>query len=77
MTTSDQILTLLYSSNGWVSESDLRTWVEYKNPTDFRSKRLKPLHKDRFIEFDAVKQRVHLTTRGTKDVEDRILPKYV
>lgn len=71
----DQVLVLLYSSQGWVAESDLRSWVEYKNSTNFRDNVLAPLHKNRKVEHQQAEQRIRITPRGAKDVEDRILPK--
>ena len=71
----DQVLTLLYSSTGWIPESDLRSWVEYKNSTHFRKVVLTPLHKSRMIEYQRREQRARITPRGVKEVEDRILPK--
>lgn len=47
----DQVLTLLYSSQGWTPESNLRAWVEYKNSTNFRDNVLIPLHNNRMIEY--------------------------
>ena len=76
MQRADQVLVLLYSSNGWVEEGDLRSWAEYKNTTNFRDLVLWPLHKDRLLEYDAPKYRARITPRGSKDVEDRILLKY-
>jgi hypothetical protein len=73
---ADQVLVLLYSSNGWVEEGNLRSWAEYKNTTNFRDLVLWPLHKDRLLEYDAPKYRARITPRGSKDVEDRILLNY-
>jgi hypothetical protein len=75
MPRSDQVLTLLYSSPGWTAESDLRSWVEYKNSTNFRDVVLTPLHKNRMVEHHQAKQCLRITPRGAKDVEDRILSK--
>jgi len=76
MPCADQVLVLLYSSNGWVEEPDLRSWVEYKNTTNFRNKVLSALHKARLVEHDLLKQRVRITARGSRDVEVRILTGY-
>lgn len=75
MPRADQVLVLLYSSQGWVVESDLRSWAEYKNSTNFRDRVLTPLHKNRMVEHQQTQQRIRITPRGAKDVEDRILPK--
>lgn len=71
---SDQVLILLYSSNGWVPEGDLRNWVEYKNPTQFRDRVLVALHNNRQIEYDASKG-ARITPRGALDVETRLIPR--
>ena len=48
----DQTLILLYSnSEGQMTEEKLVQCLEYSNPSYFRSKVLKTLHKDRFIEY--------------------------
>jgi len=72
----DQALLLLYSAGGWVDGKVLAKWIEYKNPTDFRNKVLRPFHNERLLEYDFELHRAHLTPRGSEDVEKRILPKY-
>lgn len=69
----EQTLLLLYSQADWVDAEDLRRWVEYKNPTQYRSKIFLELHKDRFIEFDQI--RVQLSPKGAVEVEEKILPR--
>lgn len=76
MTAQDQVLVLIYSSNGWVPEQELRGWVEYSIKTHFRTRVLDVLHTDRSLEFDREKKRVRLTPKGAKIVEDRLLVKY-
>jgi hypothetical protein len=73
---SDQALFLLYSAGGWIDDGELAGWVEYQNLTEFRNKVLRPFHKKRLIEYDGNLHRVHLTPRGSEDVEQRLLPKY-
>lgn len=72
MPKADQVLVLLYSSNNWTHEGDLRGWVEYQNTTQFRERILKPLHADRKIEYDQSKG-VRITPRGALDVESRLI----
>lgn len=76
MPKKDQILVLLYSSSGWLPEKHLRKCMDDRNSTNFRTRFLKPLHRERKIEYDVAGQRTHLSPLGTKDVEDRILPAY-
>jgi hypothetical protein len=76
MPISDQVVVLLYSSNGWVPLNALRSWVEYKNSTYFRTRIVLPLHSDRIVDYESAGERVRITPRGVQDAEDRILPKY-
>lgn len=71
----EQTLLLLYSEAEWVSVEALRGWVEYKNPTHYRSKIISPLHAERFVEFDKDNARVQLSPKGAAEVENKILPK--
>jgi hypothetical protein len=73
---SDQVLILLYSSHDWLGEDELRSWIEYKNRTEFRKLVLRPQHRRRLIEYQEAMARLRLTPLGVKDVEERILPKY-
>lgn len=73
MSTSDQVLALLYGEPGWVDDKELSRWVEYSTASMFRTRVLNSLHKARMIEFDRKKLQVHLSPLGTREVEDRIL----
>jgi hypothetical protein len=73
MPVADQCLVLLYQNPAWVLENDLISWVEYSNPSVFRSSILLPLHKKRFIEYDRGNKRAHISPVGIKEVEVRIL----
>ena len=54
LTARDQSLLLLYSSKeASVLIEDLVSWVEYSNPAVFKAKVLRPLHKDRMVEWDS------------------------
>lgn len=75
MTAKDQVLVLLHHTAGWVQAADLKAWVEYKNPTDFRKIVLSDLHKLRFIEFDAKGDRARISPKGTEETERRLLKK--
>jgi hypothetical protein len=73
MTAKNQVLVLLHHSPGWVSAADLLNWVEYSNPSKFRTVVLKQLHDARLIEFDAVNQRASISPLGVKKVEEELL----
>ncbi|MBI5953474.1 MAG: hypothetical protein HY865_17610 [Chloroflexi bacterium] len=69
--TTKQVLVLLHHSNGEVDADVLRSWIEYKNASRFRTEILQDLHKKRFIEFDGVT--CLMTPKGIKEVEENIL----
>jgi hypothetical protein len=71
--TADEVVILLYSTTGWITDEILKKWTDYKNGTHFKSKILGPLHKDRMLEYDAKEGKVKLTPRGAKYVEDNLL----
>ena len=73
MSAKNQVLMLLHHSTGWVSATDLVNWVEYSNASMFRSKVLRPLHKDRLIEFDSKNARARISPLGGKTVEEELL----
>jgi hypothetical protein len=73
MSKPDQTLLLLYSKPGWVSEEDLQKWVEYSGLSMFRKRVLIPLHSDCLITYDRPNGRVHISTLGSREVEQRIL----
>ncbi|HYE33508.1 MAG TPA: hypothetical protein VEH27_18955 [Methylomirabilota bacterium] len=73
MKASDQVLVLCYSSADPLSDNELKQSVEYSTLTAFRKNILKPLHKNRLIEFDSSLKTVAITPRGSADVEKRLL----
>lgn len=68
-----QTLVLLYSNPSWVAEGDLLSWVEHSNPSVFRDKILRPMHKSRLIEYDEKQHRVRISPVGSAKVEQQIL----
>lgn len=60
---------LLLSDALEVRESDLVSWLEQKRPADYRNKVLKPMHKERFIEYDQTKGTVTLLPPGIAAAE--------
>jgi hypothetical protein len=75
MNAKDKVQTLLNHSSGWVSETDLFKWVEYSNASMFRRTVLKPLHKERLIEFDVEKGRAKISPRGAQHVDESLRTK--
>jgi hypothetical protein len=73
MPTEDQVLLFLHQHQSWIAEKGLSTWVEYKNPTDFRNKVLKALHKARLLEYDQKDARARISPLGAAQVEARII----
>lgn len=74
LTAKQKALLLLYSEPKYaVLVEDLLSWVEYADLSSLRKDVLKPLHKDRLIEYDKDAQSVHLSPIGVKEVEEVIL----
>jgi len=70
----DQVLLLLYSSvESAVLVEDLCDWIEYSNPSVFKSNILRNLHKSRFVEYDKDTGVVTLSPKGAAHVEDSLL----
>ncbi len=67
-------LLLAYSEldNGILIE-DLFNWVEHSNLSMFKRSVIKPLHDDRFIEYDNSDEVIFISPKGVKEVEDNIL----
>lgn len=73
LTRKQQVLLLLLFEPGESAEDDLMRWMEVDNRASFRRDVLRPLHKDRFVEFDAGRKSVRLLPPGVAAAE-RILP---
>lgn len=70
----DKVLLLLYSdASSSCATEDLLEWTEYTNPSRFKSKLLREMHKDNLIEYDKELEYVHLSPLGIMEVEQRIL----
>ncbi|OGZ18634.1 MAG: hypothetical protein A2175_02695 [Candidatus Nealsonbacteria bacterium RBG_13_42_11] len=74
MPAKDQVLVLL-SNESPLNKSWLLRAIEYKNPTDFYRKVLKPLHQSRFIEYDKQSGDCFISPTGTMAAEKIILAK--
>lgn len=66
---SDKVLILLYAEGKPVSVTKLRAWTEYKNPTDFKNRVLRPLHKSNFIHYDETISVVAILPPGQNKIE--------
>jgi hypothetical protein len=73
LSAKDQVLLLLYSDPAWVTVSDLRDWIEYSNPSLFKTRILGPLHKERLVEYDPSNSIARITPRGIHTVESELL----
>lgn len=71
----EKTLLILYGAEGPLAEADLRQWVEHSNGSVYRRDVLRPAHKKKLIEYDQRSELVHLSPRGTDEVEMSILPK--
>ena len=68
-----QTLLLLYGEPDAVLTEDLVAWTEHSNASAYRKGVLKPLHKDRLVEYDAKSELVYLSPLGIQEVEKNIL----
>jgi hypothetical protein len=74
LTAKQKVLLLCHqSTDNAILAEDLCDWIEYSNPSVFKSKVLLALHRERFIEFDAGSEAVFLSPLGVKEVEENIL----
>jgi hypothetical protein len=71
----DQALLLMYSdATSSLLEDDLMEWLDHSNKSNFRRDVLRPLHRQRLIEFDANIGTVRISPLGIKNVEERLKP---
>ena len=73
MTLKNKTLLLLHSSLQPLHEDDLVSWVEQPSRSNYRRDVLRPLHKDKLIEYDDSQRMVHLSPLGVQHVEVQIL----
>ncbi len=69
MSQRDQALVLLYSRTGWVAECDVAHWVGQASTAVFRRDVLKPLHRERMVEYEQGSARVCITPLGIQRAE--------
>lgn len=68
-TSSQKALILLYAEGKAVSVKQLQSWVEYSNTSEFKSKILRPLHKNALVHFDEKAATVRILPTGQAHVE--------
>ena len=71
LSAKDKILILVYHTREWISEEQLRGWVEYSKASDFKAILVK-CHKQKLIEYDSTNKKVLLSPVGIRYVEERI-----
>ena len=74
-TMKEKTLLLLFQTSAPLSVEDLFDWTEHPDRSNFRRDVLRPLHAEKFIEYDEAAHRVHLSPKGVVQVETAILPK--
>lgn len=72
MSMKEKTLVLLYQGGKWISEDQLRSWVEHSNPSVYRRDVLVKCHRDKLIEYDADKKRISLSPVGIRYVEEKV-----
>jgi len=71
LTLKQQVLLLLAGVTE-ASEGDLASWLEHKRLNDLRKAVLRPMHKDRLIDFDEMVKAVRLLPPGVEAAEELI-----
>jgi hypothetical protein len=69
LTWKDQTLVLLLTDTEPVSESDLVRWLEHTSVSNYRRAVLRPMHKDRLIDYDQEKRMIRLLPPGVTAAE--------
>lgn len=69
---NDKMLLLLYSAAGVVPVADMIEWLEYGNPSRFKSDLLAKAHRKRLIEFNKKDGTVSLSPIGVRYVEENL-----
>lgn len=73
MSAADQTLLLLHQNSGWVDDKSLLLSVEYSNPSAYRTKILRGLHKKRMIDYDQSAARARISPKGSAHVETNVI----
>lgn len=69
----DQVLLLLYSTPGAVQAPTLASWLEQQRFAYFARDVLRPLHAERYVEFNEKTRDVQLSPLGVERVERQLL----
>lgn len=69
LTWKQQTLLLLLADTEPVSEADLIRWLEHKSVSDYRKAVLRPMHKDRLIDYNEDKRTIRLLPPGVTAAE--------
>ena len=67
----ERALVLLYASDGAAQLDHLFIWTENSNKSQFRSKVIKPMHKQAMVHFDEPRGQVTLLPPGRREVEEK------
>ena len=74
LTYKDKVLVLLYSElTQAVPDTTVFDWAEHSNFTAFKRDVLRPLHRERLVEYDEREDVVHLSPLGACRVQESIL----
>lgn len=71
LTLKQQVLLLLASVTD-ATEAELISWLEHKRPNDLRKAVLRPIHKDRLIDFDETAKVIQFLPPGVEAAEKLI-----
>jgi hypothetical protein len=69
LTKKEQVLVLLLPEHGGVTEAQLLSWMEVRNRAAFRRDVLRPMHRDRLIEFSELQGTARLLPPGVANAE--------
>jgi hypothetical protein len=69
LTRKEKTLVLLYGQPAAVAETVLASWVEHPKLTDYRKDVLRPLHREKLVEYDRATGMVYLSPLGARRVE--------
>lgn len=69
LTWKQQTLVLLLTQTGAVAEANLVRWLEHKSTASYRKDVLRPMHRDRLIDYDESKRTIRLLPPGVTAAE--------
>lgn len=71
---ADSTLVLLYGEPGGETDENLARHLEQTRISDYKRRVLTPLHKTRMIEWNSTTGLAVISPKGSKDVEEKLLP---